>query len=160
MKIGILYHSETGNTERFAQSLADAMIKAGHTVNSTKLQTVNPVKKASVRDSQTINFSNLPDLSSFDLILFGGPVWAFGPSPAIIAAIKQCSGLQGKSAMPFATMGFPIRFLGGTSALHQMSKELAAKGARVLPGKVCRQMMNKLESDIGVAVHNILNRIK
>ncbi|MDD4806417.1 MAG: flavodoxin family protein, partial [Candidatus Cloacimonetes bacterium] len=86
MDTAIIYHSETGNTERFANSLAEALKQKGHSVTGIKLQTSAPVKQASVRDKQEISFTNLPDLSAYDLLIFGGPVWAFGPSPVIIAA--------------------------------------------------------------------------
>ena len=100
MEIALIYHSQTGNTERFANALADALMLAGHTVNSIKLQTVNPVKQAHVKSHQDIAFTNLPDPAAFDLILFGGPVWAFGPSPVIIAAISEMGTLSGKKAIP------------------------------------------------------------
>jgi len=159
MKTAILYHSESGNTGRFANTLADALMQAGHTVNSVQLQTTAPVKKASVRDKQEITFRNLPDLSSYDLIIFGGPVWAFGPSPVIIAAIKQCTGLEGKTALPIASMGFPFRCLGGTASLRYMNRELVLKGAKVLPGSICRQMMNKLDSDIAQQTAKIVKSL-
>jgi len=159
MDTAIIYHSKTGITERFANSLAEALKQKGHSVTGIKLQTSAPVKQASVRDKQEISFTNLPDLSAYDLLIFGGPVWAFGSSPVIIAAIKQCTGLQGKTAIPIATMGFPLKFLGGTGALDYMKRELAARGAKVIPGQVCRQMMKKLDGDIVAATREICSSI-
>jgi len=159
MDTAIIYHSETGNTERFVNSLADALTQKGHTVSKIKLQTTHKVKQGSVRNKQEISFTNLPDLSAFDLLIFGGPVWAFGPSPVIIAAIKQCAGLHGKIAVPIATMGFLFRFMGGTGALDHMKRELLVRGAKVIPGQVCRQMMKKLEGDIATATREICSRI-
>ncbi|MCD8479275.1 MAG: flavodoxin-like domain-containing protein [Candidatus Cloacimonetes bacterium] len=160
MEIALIYHSQTGNTERFANALADALMLAGHTVNSIKLQTVNPVKQAHVKSHQDIAFTNLPDPAAFDLILFGGPVWAFGPSPVIIAAISEMGTLSGKKAIPFATMGFPFKWMGGSAALRYMQRELATKGAKVLPGYICCQMFKNLDSEIEQATKALIQAIK
>jgi flavodoxin len=159
MKIAVLYHSETGHTERFANALAEALMQGGHTVNSMKLQTASPVKQGSVRDKQEIKITNLPNANDFDVILFGGPVWAFGPSPVIIAAIRQLGSLKGKKAVPFATMGFPFKWMGGSAALRYMQRELATKGATLLPGKICSHMLKNLDSEIEQATRKIIQTI-
>ncbi|MCK9557818.1 MAG: hypothetical protein PHO85_04050 [Candidatus Cloacimonetes bacterium] len=46
-------------------------------------------------------------------MMFGGHVWAFGPSPVIIAAITQLDHLQGKQCFSFVTMGLRCRWMGG-----------------------------------------------
>jgi len=45
------------------------------------------------------------DVSGFDLVVFGSPVWAFKPTPAIHAAIDALKGCQGKNATAFCTHG-------------------------------------------------------
>ena len=77
MDAAIIYHSETGNTERFVNSLADALTQKGHTVKRIKLQTTQPVKQASVRDKQEISFTNLPDIQRPSL---SGPSWTIPAS--------------------------------------------------------------------------------
>ncbi len=136
--------------------LADALMQTGHTVNSVGLETEKPVIKARAATTQDISFLDLPDAGDYDLVLLGGPVWAFGPSPVIMAAIAQIQGLLGKQALPFATMGFPFKCLGGNAALKSMSRELATKGAQVMPGKVCSHILRNLEREIELAVEEIV----
>lgn len=137
MEIAVLYHSQTGKTKLFAEGIAAKLAASGHNVQSTHLQTIETIKGGSVRQQMKISFENLPDVSTADLILFGGPVWAFGASPVIIAAIKALTGLQGKNALSFITMGFPFKCMGGNASLRYMDRELATKGMRVLQGAIC-----------------------
>lgn len=133
MEIALIYHSQTGNTERFANALADALMLAGHTVNSIKLQTVNPVKQAHVKSHQDIAFTNLPDPAAFDLILFGGPVWAFGPSPVIIAAISEMGTLSGKKASPLPRWVFPLNGWAGLPLCAICKESLPPKEPKYCP---------------------------
>jgi len=146
MKIAIVLHSQTGVTLQFANSLKARLASAGHDVSFTQLQTAIPIKGGSVRQKMDIAITNLPDVSGADLILLGGPVWAFGPSPVICEAIKLMNGLKGKRILCFVTMGFPFKAWGGKAALRWMDRIAAEKGARVLPGSICRR--GKLEADI------------
>jgi multimeric flavodoxin WrbA len=45
------------------------------------------------------------DVSAYDLLIFGSPVWAFKPTPAIHAAIDALKGASGKPAFAFSTHG-------------------------------------------------------
>jgi len=130
MKTLILYHSQSGNTKAFAEGVFDKLTALGHEVNCIELLTANPVKQRSVRDHQEIDFVNLPDPEDYEMLLFGGPVWAFGPSPVIVAAIRKMKGM------------------GGTAALRYMSRELATKGAKVLPGAICKRMLHDPAAEI------------
>lgn len=148
MNIQIIVHSQTGTTGKFANLIFEKLTAAGHTVNLTPLETKEPVKQGSVRDNQVINFTNLPAIESTDVLLMGGPVWAFGPSPVIIAAIRQLGKLTGKQMIPFATMGFPLRGMGGKAAISYMAREAATLGAKVLPGFICCKMFHNLDAEM------------
>jgi hypothetical protein len=45
------------------------------------------------------------DVSDYDQLVFGSPVWAFKPTPAIHAAIDSLKGCEGKKATAFCTHG-------------------------------------------------------
>jgi multimeric flavodoxin WrbA len=45
------------------------------------------------------------DVSEYDLVVFGSPVWAFKPTPVIHAAIDGLKGCMGKPAVAFSTHG-------------------------------------------------------
>ena len=65
------------------------------------------------------------DLSSYDLICFGTPVWAFGPAPALNGYISQCYGITNKPAVLFTTYGSG---LGVAKCLQYMQTILREKG--------------------------------
>jgi flavodoxin len=45
------------------------------------------------------------DVAEYDLVVFGSPVWAFTPTPAIHAAIDGLTGCVGKPAVAVYTHG-------------------------------------------------------
>ncbi|HII99522.1 MAG TPA: flavodoxin family protein [Methanoregula sp.] len=109
MKICIIYHSETGNTRHVAQHLAAAC--DGKLIDITETATYNRLtrflmwcKKARGEEKTTIEPASI-DVSGYDQVIFGSPVWAFKPTPAIHAAIDAVKGCEGKRATAFCTHG-------------------------------------------------------
>ncbi len=148
MKIAILVHSQSGKTRKFADSLFDKLSSSGHVVNLCQLETTKPVKGGSVRENMDISFNNLPSVQDTELILFGGPVWAFGPSPVIIAAMQQLGNLKGIAVINFCTMGFPFKCMGGNAAIAYMNRVAGTLGAKVLTGSICSNMFRDLNAQI------------
>jgi len=109
MKICIIYHSETGNTRHVAQHLAAAC--GGKLIDITETATYNRLtrfliwcKKARGEEKTTIEPASI-DVSGYDQVIFGSPVWAFKPTPAIHAAIDAVKGCEGMRATAFCTHG-------------------------------------------------------
>ncbi|OIO80091.1 MAG: hypothetical protein COY77_05890 [Candidatus Omnitrophica bacterium CG_4_10_14_0_8_um_filter_43_18] len=110
MKSVIVYYSYSGNTKKVARVLVEALRKKGEVEELEIVALDEPGSflgqcgrafrhiKARIQD---VNF----DLSKYDLICFGTPVWAFGPAPALNAYIEKCSGLEGKNIILFSTYG-------------------------------------------------------
>jgi DNA-binding transcriptional ArsR family regulator/flavodoxin len=67
------------------------------------------------------------DVSGYDLLIIGTPVWAWKPSPAINAAVRGLNGCKGKMAVIFTTCSNQPG-----EALSILSKELADRGVRVM----------------------------
>ena len=67
------------------------------------------------------------DLSGYNLICLGTPVWAFAPAPAVNAYLEGCFGLEGKAAVLFTTYGSGT---GVSRCLNYMKDNLSNKGAR------------------------------
>ncbi len=148
MKIAVIVHSQSGNTRKFADSIFDKLTSNGHTVNLTQLETSTPVKGGNVRQKMDIRFTNLPNIDDADIVMFGGPVWAFSPSPVIIAAMEQLANLKAKKVVNFATMGFPLKGMGGKAALAWMNRTVGTLGAKVLYSSICCQMFHNLPAEI------------
>lgn len=157
MNVILIYYSLTGTTEEFAGRIANGLIKEKNLVKLFKIET--DVKVTEPR--QDFKILNLPECSKFDLVLFGGPVWAFSACPVIIEAINKSGGLSGKKVIPFVTMGLPFKFMGGFRAINQMTKAATAMGASVLPGIIIpklfhdfRKLMDKAVIDIIASIRN------
>jgi flavodoxin len=154
MNIAVLYHSVSGNTKKLAGLIEASLAEAEHTVKKIELHTSVPVKNGSIRQPLNFEVTNLPDLSEFDAICIGGPVWAFGPSTVTYKTILQMPALNGKKVLPFCTMGFPLKGMGGNAAIKHMSKVLADRGAKVLPGIIVPRMFHNFNQLIEEAARD------
>ena len=110
MKSAIIFYSYTGNTKKVALVLKEYLERQG-TAELIELKALDESKnffgqcnraffgkEAKIEDAQL-------DLSGFDLICVGTPVWALGPAPAVNAYMKKCFGAEGKTAAVFTTYG-------------------------------------------------------
>ena len=109
MKICVIYHSETGNTCHVAQNIASAfdaqLIEVTDTVSYNRLTRFLVLCKMANREEKTVIEPASVDISGFDLVVFGSPVWAFKPTPVIHASIDGLKGCMGKPAVAFSTHG-------------------------------------------------------
>lgn len=78
--------------------------------------------KADIKEVQT-------DLSGYDLICLGTPVWAFGPAPAMNKYLGACSGLEGKKVILFITYGSGT---GINRCYSKMEQGLRKKGVGIV----------------------------
>jgi len=67
------------------------------------------------------------DVSGYDFLIIGTPVWAWKPAPAINAAVKALRGCEGKMAVIFTTCSNQPG-----EALPVLSRALADRGVRVM----------------------------
>ena len=110
MKICIIYHSETGNTRHVAQHIASATIDS-HLVEVTDRAERSALTrflmqcKAAVSEDKTKIEPSRLDVKGYDLLVFGSPVWAFKPTPAIHTIIDTLTGCENKRAVAFVTCG-------------------------------------------------------
>ena len=110
MKICIIYHSETGNTRHVAQHIASVTIDSrlvevnDRAEHSALTRFLMQCKVAVSEDKTPIEPSRL-DVKEYDLLVFGSPVWAFKPTPAIDTIIDTLTGCENKRAVAFVTCG-------------------------------------------------------
>jgi flavodoxin len=124
MRIGIITHSHTGNTLYVAQKLKDRLTEAGHSVNLEQVTAVNGDPKA----AKNVELKDIPDVSQYDVLVFGAPVWAFSLSPVMKLYLSQVTSLNSKKIGCFATQQLRFRLLGGSNAINQMKKACQSKG--------------------------------
>ena len=132
MKSAIFYYSYSGNTRKVAQVLAE-YLRQRSAVEIIELQAkdepssfLGQCKRAFWHKQADIESIN-PDLSGYDLICLGSPVWAFGPAPAVNTFLKQCQGASGKKVVLFTTYGSGT---GNQRSINHMQRIFAEKGAQ------------------------------
>ncbi len=128
MKICLVIHSHTGNTYSVAQKIKDKLEAGGH---STTIERLVPVDAKQTKVSQ-IQLKNLPDISGYDVIIFGGPVNGFSLSSVMVVYLSQVASLQGKKVAGFVTQYFPYPWMGGNRAIGQMKEFCENKGADII----------------------------
>lgn len=159
MKTAIIVHSQSGTTLEFAEHIAAQLKEKKHPVDLIHLQTNPEIKSGSVRQTAPFKITNLPDVRDYDLILLGGPVWAFSASPIAIAALERLGDLSGKKILPFVTMGFPHPALGGRKAIAMMSDKARELGATALPGKIIPKLFHDFKSLFRIEAEDIAKNI-
>jgi len=121
MKSAIVIYSKTGNTLGVAKRLAD---KLNLEILEVKVENDDP---------NIINpiLTHIPDVSSYDHLIFASPVHGFSLSRAMNCYLNQLPDLSGKSADLFITHFFPFAWMGGNRTLKQMKKILEGKNVQV-----------------------------
>lgn len=110
MKPVIIYYSFGGNTKRIAD-----MIKAKTNADIVEIETINPYTGSyndivdQGKDETERGFcpeiKNIGiDLSKYDTVFLGSPVWWYTFAPAMHSFLNQ-TDLSGKTVYPFATNG-------------------------------------------------------
>lgn len=128
----IIYYSYSGNTKKVAGYLCGYLQQRGQAdIVELKAQDESAGFFAQCRRAfwhkrakiEPINF----DLSSYDVICFGAPVWAFAPAPAMNTCLDQVQNIRDKEIILFTTFGSGT---GNNRCLNYMQQVLVAKGAK------------------------------
>ena len=132
MKAIIIYYSYSGNTKKIADILAEQIKRDGE-VKVSRLEAQDEstsffkqALRALFHKKAKITCLDF-DLSSYDLICLGSPVWAFAPAPAMNTYLEECLGLEGKTVVLFTTYGSGT---GLKRCLNYMQEILSKKGVR------------------------------
>ena len=111
--VALVYFSETGNTEDIAKKIAEAAdcdlirivpeveyTSADLNYNDSSSRTYVESHDPSARPG----IANSMDLSRYDCIFLGYPIW-YGDSPKIMWTFAETQDLAGKTVIPFCTSG-------------------------------------------------------
>jgi flavodoxin len=132
MKICYIYHSETCNT----RGIADRCLAAtsGDRIEIRDLQNYSRISKYLVRARRAMNGLADPidpsriDVSGYDLVVIGSPVWGGRPTPAVNAAVQALEGCEGKKSILFVKCGGSAR-----ESLSLIRKAAEGRGM-IVPG--------------------------
>lgn len=151
MKIGIIVYSQTGNTLSVAQNLREKLLTAGHSVNLEPIKTTGDGQT----DMNKIQFETLPNISQYDVVIFGAPVQAFSLSLVMRSYLSQISSMEGKKFACLVTQFFPYAWLGGNRAISQMKKLCELKGGKICGTGIVNWSSKEREKKINDAISNI-----
>lgn len=143
----VAYFSPTGTTKVLAQNLADAIgaelfeIVPEVPYKSADLNWMNSKARSTVEmkdSSSRPAISALPDVSGYDTIFVGFPIWWY-VAPTIINTFLEGCDLGGKTVIPFATSG--------GSGMGETSSRLkpSCGGAKLLEGRAFRKNTSKAD---------------
>ena len=107
MKSLIVYHSETGNTKRVAEYIHDKtdsdLLELRPEKKYSKIgMYTSGIKRALMQQEDGIGITEI-DLSAYDILIFGTPVWGGKPTPVVNAGLNIIKGGDGKEAVAVAT---------------------------------------------------------
>lgn len=132
---------ETGNTHRLAEMIGDRIdcdvyrIEAAEPYSERYDPTVERNTEEQDDDARPAIANPVPDLSGYDTVLLGSPIWNVQP-PMIMATFVEAAGLSGKAVLPFVT--YAVSGLGSTSSFYrdlnsgtQLGEGLAVRGEEV-----------------------------
>lgn len=130
----IVFYSYSGNTKLAAEILIKELqisnfktslieLQAADESDSFLRQAIRALFKRKARIQDNLN----ADLSAYDLIALGTPVWAFGMAPALRAYLDICRNITGKRILLFATYGSGV---GKDKCVDEMSAIVKKMGAK------------------------------
>ena len=128
MNVGIVVHSQTGHTEFLAGKIKDILKENGHKTDCLKLEV--PYNES--RTNSGIKFVDIPDISSYDIIVFGSHVEAFNLAKVMQNYLRDVDSIEGKKVICLLTQGLPYKWMGVKQSLKQMRTILEQKGAEVI----------------------------
>jgi len=127
----VIYYSYSGITRGIAEGIRNASgcdlieVRTKTPYSSFTAYTTGVLRSRKMASDPII--PSEIDVSGYDLLIIGTPVWAWKPAPAINGAVRALQGCEGKMAVIFSTC---INHPG--EALTLLSKALAERGVEVM----------------------------
>ena len=162
MRTCIIYFSLTGNTHQLAQTISQELKHKKFEVDLKRLEPINGAKTfagqgMTALQRKRVNIGDVNfDLSMYDMIWFGSPVWAFSPAPALNTYLDKCYGLDGKKVVVFYTYGSGT---GKGRAVRIVNEMLEHKEIKSLYSLLIAQRDLKNKQDVNNRVNEFLEGI-
>ena len=127
MKIGIILYSFSGNTLSVGERLKQVLLNKGYEVELERIKAIdeNPQSRNSIQ------LSEIPDVTRYDEIILGAPVRAFSLNPIMKVYLGNLPDLQGKKISCFVTEHFSYAWMGGNHAISQIKRMVHNKNGNV-----------------------------
>jgi flavodoxin len=157
-KMLIIYYSHTGNTKYIAEKIREKTGGAVFEIETVKTYpaeysalTEEAKRELQAGDSPALK-KKPPDMSSYDLILVGGPVWWYTVATPVMSFLKQAD-FAGKKVSAFCTHE------GGIGKYFPNFKE-QAKNAVVLEGLDLYKPRQARKGEVDKALDSWLGKLR
>ena len=150
MKIGIIIHSHTGNTLSVGEKLREVWGNEGHEVTLERVRAENEEPSEALKTE----LAEAPEISPYDVVVFGAPVRGFSLSPVMKKYLQQIESLKGKEVFCFVTQQLKSPIFGGNHSLGQMKQLCLSKGERVSKSGIVNWSNKKREEMMDEIVRN------
>ena len=130
MNIAIVYYSYSGNTHKVAKTIEE-LLSQNNSVKCLRIEAPKESKNFFIQCLRALTrkkteiVSTETNLSAYDLIIFGVPVWAREMPPAMRSYLEKATGLLRKKAVIFVTYGSG---LGKEHCLDSLKSAIEEKG--------------------------------
>ena len=154
-KVLVVYYSLTGHTKDIAEQIAaktGADIFEIKTVETYSSPSVYMKSKKELADKNYPKLQgNLPDITKYDTIFVGGPVWWYTMAPALYSYLKV-TDFGGARVVPFSTQG---------SNFGSFYKDFAdmAQNAQILPSENFNNIDEKYKEQVSNKINAWLNKL-
>lgn len=154
-KVLVVYYSLTGHTKDIAEQIAaktGADIFEIKTVETYSSPSVYMKSKKELTSKKYPELQgNLPDITKYDTIFVGGPVWWYTMAPALYSYLKV-TDFGGARVVPFSTQG---------SNFGSFYKDFAdmAKNAQILPSENFNNIDEKYKEQVSNKINAWLNKL-
>lgn len=151
MNIGIIVHSQTDHTWSVAEKLQADLLAKGHQVAMERIRATDDQQPK----SDLVSFSECPDPSPYEAVIFAAPVRAFSINPIIKAYLSRMPEQAGKQAACFVTMHLKKPWMGGNKATSTMSSLCSTKGMKVAGSAIVSWSSPQKDAQIDACVNKI-----
>ena len=155
-KVLVVYYSLSGHTKDIAEQIADKTKGELFEINTKEVYSSPSVymkskKELSSKNYPKIDVDNLPDVSKYDVIFIGAPVWWYTMAPALYSYL-QITDFKGKKVVPFSTQG---------SNYGKFFEDFAAtiKNAQILPAENFNNVDDKYKKQVSNKINAWLNKL-
>ena len=154
-KVLVVYYSLTGHTKDIAEQISAKTGADIFEIKTVETYSSPSVYMKSKQELTSKNYpklqENLPDITKYDTIFVGGPVWWYTMAPALYSYLKV-TDFGGARVVPFSTQG---------SNFGSFYKDFAdmAKNAQILPSENFNNIDEKYKEQISNKINAWLNKL-
>lgn len=155
-KVLVVYYSLTGHTKDIAEQIANKTngdlyeIQTVETYSSPSVY-MKSKKELSSKNYPELKKDNMPDITQYDTVFIGSPVWWYTMAPALYSYLQSVD-FNNTKVVPFSTQGSNFG-----SFFEDFTK--MAKNAQILPSENFNNIDEKYKEQVSNKINAWLNKL-